>query len=185
MIQTIREALRTHPAADEAEAEDVQRVLRLLDTPSPFSRGQFDPGHLTASAVVLDRERQRTALIRHVKLQRWLQPGGHFEPGEMDPWAAAAREVFEETGLIARPRRVGGFLDVDVHAIPARADEPSHEHFDLRVELIVDQGTLSAGDGASAARWVGPDDLAGLDLDPGLHRALGKVWAERGPREGL
>ena len=170
--------LAQHQPADAAEQADLDRIRVLVSgTPYPRSRAQFEPGHLTASAVVLDARRQRTLLVFHAKLQRWLQPGGHFEPGEVEPLQVAQREAREETGLTTRPPQDRpALLDVDVHAIPARKDEPAHEHFDLRFLLIADDDDAVVGDGVERVRWVAPPELDELGLDPGLRRALDKVW---------
>src|SRR6185295_13963414 len=98
----------------------------------------------------------------------------HFEPGEYDPSVAAAREVLEETGMKtswpgARPL----LLDVDVHEIPARKNEPAHGHFDLRMLLIADEGELNPND-VVEARWCEPREFESLKLDPGTVRALKK-----------
>src|SRR5258708_4221184 len=139
-VAIIRTLLQQHRPADDHEAGSLTRILDLIATASdPFSRLHYAPGHLTASAIVLDSKCESTLLIFHNKLKRWLQPGGHFEPGETDPSVAAAREVLEETGLsTAWPAHAPLLLDVDVHLIPARKNEPAHEHFDLRMLLVAD-----------------------------------------------
>jgi ADP-ribose pyrophosphatase YjhB (NUDIX family) len=50
----------------------------------------------TATAYIISEE--RTLLIYHRKLEKWLPPGGHIDPNEL-PSEAAKREVLEETGL--------------------------------------------------------------------------------------
>ena len=176
LVAELEALLGRHRAADAAEGRSVKRVLQLLrTTSSPFWRGQYHPGHLTASAVVTDAERARVLLIFHAKLQRWLQPGGHFEPGDVQPVDAAAREVREETGLApAWPGALPRLLDVDVHAIPARPDEPAHYHYDLRY-LLVASGEPQAGEGTTSARWFARAEADALELDPGLRRALAKL----------
>jgi len=96
------------------------------------------PGHVTTSAIVLDREGTRTLLIRHRSLARWLQPGGHYEAPESLP-DSALREAVEETGLAALRldpwHGISGLpVDIDSHRIPARPDrdEPEHWHHDVR-----------------------------------------------------
>ena len=49
-----------------------------------------------ATAFVVDGD--STLLLYHKKLQMWLPPGGHIDPGET-PDEAVRREVREETGL--------------------------------------------------------------------------------------
>ncbi|HUG53433.1 MAG TPA: NUDIX hydrolase, partial [Vicinamibacteria bacterium] len=67
-------------------------------------------------------------------------------------------------------------LDVDVHLIPARPGEPAHEHLDLRYLVMAGDGPLArAPEEAVLLRWFGWDDLARLDLDRGLRRALAKA----------
>ena len=51
-------------------------------------------------------------LIKHKRLGTWLPPGGEIEDGET-PQQAAYRELFEETGLIARFVDVEGGVRVD------------------------------------------------------------------------
>jgi 8-oxo-dGTP pyrophosphatase MutT (NUDIX family) len=184
VVQELMQLLSRHRPADVGEERSLKRLHQLLKTTgSPFWRGQFNPGHLTASAIVVNKDRTRALLIHHAKLERWLQPGGHFEAGEHQPVDAAAREVREETGLATTwPSALPRLLDVDVHAIPARGTDPAHYHYDLRYLLIAENADAAvAGDGTTAFKWIGPDDVEGLGLDHSLRRALKKAWRGASP----
>ncbi len=52
--------------------------------------------HFCVSVYVISEE-GKFLLIKHKKIGKWLQPGGHIEMNE-DPEEAAIREVYEETG---------------------------------------------------------------------------------------
>ena len=126
------------PNADVARhANEITRFIATA--PRPWSRATLE-GHITASAWVLDRTRSHAALIHHRKLNRWLQPGGHVEDTDASWRAAAQREVTEETGVerFIPQADDATLIDVDVHPIPARPDEPAHVHYDLRFLFIVD-----------------------------------------------
>jgi 8-oxo-dGTP pyrophosphatase MutT (NUDIX family) len=172
----VDEALRRHVPADVKEAADLVEILAFVERhPDPFDR-RIPEGHLTGSAVVVSIEGDRVLLLHHRKLGRWLQPGGHAEPGEGDAATVALREAREETGIqglrlhASAPRP----LDVDVHPIPARGDEPAHRHLDLRYLVVApdDETPRLAPAEARALRWFAWEELATLDLDPGLRRAL-------------
>jgi 8-oxo-dGTP pyrophosphatase MutT (NUDIX family) len=171
---TIRRLLDAHQPVDAAECESMRRILTLLGSAkNPFSREHYHPGHLTASGIVLNPAHDKALLIFHTKLQRWLQPGGHFEPGESDPAVAAAREVLEETGLAVETDSPPPLLDVDVHAIPARKTEPAHFHFDLRMLFVAREGEAQANE-VQAVRWAQRSEFAEMELDHSTLRALKK-----------
>jgi 8-oxo-dGTP pyrophosphatase MutT (NUDIX family) len=176
----LRTLLEQLEPADALEHEHRTRVLALLDRAAdPFDREHFTPGHVTASAFVIDPARERLLLILHAKLGRWLQPGGHFERDDASVIEAARREVLEETGLEVRTDSAVRLLDVDVHEIPARGEMPAHEHFDVRFAFEAAHTDARAGSDAKQARWVSIAELLSgrphLPTDESVMRAVRKL----------
>jgi len=131
------------------EGGRLRRFRALLEeTPAPFSRDQWEPGHITLSACVLSPDGTWVLLLQHAKLKRWLQPGGHAEVSDTSGLAGALREAHEESGLDSlRVREEDSALcpvDIDIHRIPARGAEPAHLHFDLRYALVADRASEPA-----------------------------------------
>jgi 8-oxo-dGTP pyrophosphatase MutT (NUDIX family) len=173
---SLRVQLQRHSPSDAKEATDLAEMLAFVDCHAdPFDRGIVE-GHLTGSAVVVSATGDRVLLLHHRKLRRWLQPGGHAEPGEREGESVALREAREETGIEgltlhpSAPRP----LDVDVHPIPARGNEPAHRHLDLRYLVVAprDATLRRLASEARALRWFTWEEVGEVDLDPGLRRAL-------------
>ncbi len=148
-------------APSRGESSELAQTVGLLDTAAPFSREQFEPGHFTGSGFVLSPARDAFLLVFHSKLGTWLQPGGHIEPGDADPLAAARREVAEETGMNGLTLARDGLFDVDVHTFPARGDDPEHLHFDLRFLFLAPARAI--GGGSEQCRWVPLTDVGRMD----------------------
>jgi 8-oxo-dGTP pyrophosphatase MutT (NUDIX family) len=179
--RALLEALGRHAPADEQEARDLAQIrdfVRRHD--DPFDRGLAE-GHLTGSAVVVSAGGEGPLLLHHRKLDRWLQPGGHADPGEATGEAVALREALEETGLpgLALHPHAPRPLDVDVHDIPARGVEPAHEHLDLRYLVLAppDARLSPALAEMRDLRFFRWGETAALGLDEGLRRALDKARA--------
>jgi 8-oxo-dGTP pyrophosphatase MutT (NUDIX family) len=175
--------LARHARAHPEDGAALARFTRLLeDTREPFSRDQYQPGHVTCSACVLDAKGDHVLLLHHARLGRWLQPGGHAEPGDVTPLAGALRELREESGIegpAPLSGRAGSALaDVDVHEIPARGAEPAHLHFDLRYAFAADRdAVLQISAESTALRWVAVDRLAELGADESVTRLVARALA--------
>jgi 8-oxo-dGTP pyrophosphatase MutT (NUDIX family) len=171
--EAVRQLLDEHEPYDSHERADLRRTsLWLESAPHPMDRTCYEPGHIVGSAFVVSDHRT-TALVFHRGLGRWLQPGGHAEPGEHDPAEVAAREAREELGL-ASLTVPPVLFDVDIQEIPTKGSTPAHLHFDLRF-LCLAQGELHAGSDATAAAWFTARELAYLDLDDQLRRMVVKA----------
>ncbi len=181
---TLAATLSRHAPADPEEAADLRLILDFVGRhPRPFERG-IREGHLTGSAIVVSASADRVLLLHHRKLDRWLQPGGHADPGETRGEDVALREAREETGiegLLLHPTAPRP-LDVDVHDIPARGAEPAHQHLDLRYLVIAprEAALVPAEAETHELRWARWEEVEALQPDHGLRRALAKARAVLG-----
>lgn len=175
MLQSARQILGHYRPADAREQIFHARMLELLDTAEPWSRRQFRPGHLTASAFVVSPAGDAVLLIFHRKLGIWIQPGGHVEPADLSLEAAARREVAEEVGVLLSDTGPVSLFDVDIHLIPARPAEPRHEHFDVRFCFRASDLAFTANDEVIEARWVPLARIDQVTADESVLRAVRKL----------
>jgi 8-oxo-dGTP pyrophosphatase MutT (NUDIX family) len=162
---------------DAAVAAYRGRMLAFVDEHPDALHRTCTAGHLTGSAWVVDPSSDRILLLFHAKVRRWLQPGGHAD-GDANLAAVALREAVEETGiegLSVHPVPI----DLDVHRfVSARTDEPDHDHLDVRFLVVTPPGAEpTINHESEGARWVTPDELAGLDVDAGVHRMAAEGFA--------
>lgn len=185
--EVIRQSVVDRAPIDDRERRSLRSFIEHFDRLDDPSNEHADPVHVTGSAIIVGR--RGVVLHLHKRLQLWLQPGGHIEPGET-PWDAALREAEEETGLAVRfeaahdsagaDARADGappvLAHVDVHAGPR-----GHTHLDLRYVLIgADAEPSPPPHESQQVRWFGWDESLAV-ADPGL---VGALAATRGRYEG-
>ncbi len=142
-------------------------ITAPLEQPAPASQREQHPQRIAAASVLLFRgndvlliKRAHGAMAGH-----WSAPGGHVEAGETNI-AAAARELHEETGLIAR-----SLLPLTTHLVKLDATPQSSERI---YEIAVFAGTADqhsqprAGGDAADARFICSHGITELLKTPGL-----------------
>jgi 8-oxo-dGTP pyrophosphatase MutT (NUDIX family) len=128
------------------------------------------PGHLTASALVVEPSRRLVLLTLHPRVGSWVQVGGHCEPGDHTLLDAASREAREESGigsLSFDPSPLG----LDVHPITCSLGIPTR-HYDVRFLALAPDGAEPViSDESLDLQWFSWDALPN-GVAPELPRLL-------------
>jgi 8-oxo-dGTP pyrophosphatase MutT (NUDIX family) len=160
----------------ETEETDAARMRELARAEAdPWLRST--PLHFTASALIVHPRTGRVLLRWHQRQQRWLQVGGHGDPGESDPLAIALREAAEESGLPdLAPWPDAALRHVVVCQVAPGKGEPAHEHADLRYFLATSRpdAVVPEDDGAPL-RWLSLDAARELVGDNNLQGTLDRL----------
>ena len=124
----------------------------------------------TTSAFILHPSEPKILLLKHRKIGKWLQPGGHIELDE-NPLQALHHELEEETGLkptdykiIAQPDRPNLSGAVTELPIPFYFNQhnynATHKHIDLcylakaKTDVLTD-----SPDGADDIKWLSLEEI--------------------------
>ena len=114
--------------------------------------GPIGSANIGAAAVIFD-DRGRVLLVKHTYGHlNWNPPGGLALPGE-EPSVAAARELFEETGLRTPPGSISGIYY-----------EPGHDfgpmiHFVFRFAHDAGQVVVAGPPEIGEVGWFALDEL--------------------------
>ena len=174
--ERVRETLTAYVPPDALQAQVRARMLAFLDEHDDALERSCAPGHFTASALVVDAAGEQALLTLHRKLGRWLQLGGHCD-GDGNLGGSALREAREESGIEGLALAPDP-IDLDVHAIPARAGEPEHLHLDVRFLVVAPPGAVARASSESLElRWLAAADLASIPSDDSVRRLFRLAFA--------
>lgn len=106
----LRKKIEEFITFNEQEEKDKIQFLEFIDSFDDTLTRDNIFGYFTASAFVVNKERNKMVVVYHIINDGWIYPGGHAD-GEEDLLKVAVREVEEETGLKVR------VLDDNIYAI--------------------------------------------------------------------
>jgi len=160
MKEKLIDDLRNYKAIDQDENEMVLRTIDYLENTDDYL-GKINPeGHITGSAWIINPDKTKTLLTHHLKLNIWVQLGGHTELDET-VLESAYREGIEESGLEELTLLNKEIFDVDVHYIPKRKGIEAHYHYDIRYLFEGnDEVPFVVSDESHDLKWI---ELKGID----------------------
>ncbi len=156
-------------APDDGQDDLRRRYLQHLAAYPDAMWRSCSPDHLTASALVVDATGERVLLTLHRRHRRWLQTGGHCEPGDPNLAAAARREAAEESG-IETLRLDPDPLRLDRHPV-GRGPQGDVHHLDVQFLARAPAGSQAVISAESAALAWFPVDALPEETDDSV-RAL-------------
>ena len=159
-----------HPEEGAVLARFREFVLR---EPKCFHRATAE-GHITGSAWVVNMDGSHTLLTHHRKLNKWLQLGGHAD-GDSNVVRVALTEAREESGIEDLTIPNTEIFDLDVHAIPARGEDPEHFHYDVSYVVYAAHTDHVVGEESHDLAWVPVEELDDYTTEESMLR-MARKW---------
>jgi len=180
----IREDIKKYSPCCEQEERDKELILDFLDkNENAFLRENLS-AHMTASAWVVNANRDKVLMVYHKLYNSWSWTGGHAD-GDEDLAAVALREVQEETGvksarLIDRDIISLEILTVDGHEKHGKY-VPSHLHMNVTYLVEADEkDCLKICEAEnSGVQWFSPEDALKASSEPWFVERIYKKLIEK------
>lgn len=148
VITTLADWQAPNPAQESLR----HAVLAFVNGRTDACRRECVPGHVTASALVLDHSGSQVLLTLHPRLGRWVQLGGHCEEDDADIFAAALREATEESGTPSL-RLARELVALHVHPVTCSLGVPTR-HLDLQFVAHAPAGArIAVSEESEDLRW--------------------------------
>ena len=167
----LRETIERYIPRCEQEENDRRMMLRYMDIFDDTLFRTNETAHFTASAWVVNKERNKVLMIYHNIYDSWSWTGGHAD-GEEDMLSVAIREVQEETGLenvkaVTEDVFSMEILTVDAHFKKGKYVVP-HLHLNLTYLIEADEAQMLKikPDENSGVKWFGPDEAVEASTEP-------------------
>ncbi|MBR5369704.1 MAG: NUDIX hydrolase [Bacilli bacterium] len=160
---SLRNTIENYIPSDEQEERDQKQMLTFIDSFEDVLTRDNTIGHFSASAFVINKDKNKMAAVYHIITDGWTYPGGHAD-GEEDLLSVALREVEEETGLKAKVLNDEPYLlstnPVGAHIKRGKFVSP-HLHFDALYLMEADdkEKLEYREDESKGVKWIPFDEV--------------------------
>ncbi len=154
----LKEQIENYIPFDEQEEKDKEQFLKFINSFEDVLTRENKLGHFSASAFVVNHERNKMLVVYHIINDGWIYPGGHAD-GENNLLSVAVREVAEETGLKTKVlnNSIFGIQSAPVKGHIKRGKYVSaHLHFDVIFLMEADDTVplIYREDESKDVKWV-------------------------------
>ena len=141
MKEKLIQQIQHYQPYNEQETADKALMLKLLTEDADLSRRDHLLYHLTASAWVVNPERNKVLMAYHNLYNSWAWLGGHAD-GTFDLAAVAIKEAREESGLTDVKLVSDNILSLEILTVNGHKKKgayvPSHLHLNCTYLLEAD-----------------------------------------------
>jgi ADP-ribose pyrophosphatase YjhB (NUDIX family) len=174
------ESINKYIPCNEQEKKDKESILCCIDTFNDILTRNNEVAHITSSAFVVNKTRDKVLMAHHNIYNSWAWTGGHAD-GEEDLLAVAIREVKEETGVkdvipISSEIASLDILPVFGH-IKRKKYVSAHLHLSVAYLAEADENELLVvkADENSAVRWIPINEISIYVDEPHMQLIYNKL----------
>ncbi len=174
----IREQIMNYVPYNEQEQRDKEELFRALLMENVFFR-ENKMAHMTASAWVVNRDRDKILMVYHNIYDSWSWLGGHAD-GERDLLSVAVREVQEESGIQKVKVLKEDIFSLEILTVDGHEKRgqyvPSHLHLNVTylLEAAEDEGLQIKPDENKGVAWFSVEEAIERSTEPWFQERIYK-----------
>jgi len=174
------EAVKCYKPYNEQEEKDKEIAVRCLEAFDDVLTRDNKIAHLTSSAFVVNRKRDKALMVHHNIFNAWSWTGGHAD-GEKDLLLVAIREVMEETGVKAVSPISKDIASLDIIPVMGHTRRGEyvapHLHISIAFMFEADENEPLAvkPDENSGVQWIPIEQIGTYSNEPHMMKIYSKI----------
>ena len=174
------EDIKKYIPYNQQEEKDKQVLLKYIDDFDNILFRENEYAHFSASAWVVNKNRDKVLMIFHNIYNSWAWTGGHAD-GEDDLLDVAIREVKEETGIINIQPITRNAYALDILPVWGHTKKgkyvSAHQHLNLTYLLEADENEelFIKQDENSGVKWISVEEVTEYSTELCMHKVYLKI----------
>lgn len=174
------EQIRRYDPYNEQEKKDKELMLHCIDTFDDILTRGNEIAHITSSAFVVNKTKDKMLMVYHNIYDSWSWTGGHAD-GEEDLLAVAIREAKEETGIKKIHPISSDIFALDILTVLGHIKRgkyvSAHLHLSVTYICEADENELLIfkADENSGVKWVPINEVNLYSNEPHMQKVYEKL----------
>lgn len=172
--------IKEYRPCNDQEIKDKEIILRYADIFDDILTRSNEIIHMTSSAFVINKNRDKVLMVHHNIYNSWAWTGGHAD-GEEDLLLVAIKEAKEETGVRNVVPVVNDIVSIDIlpvfgHIKKGKYVSP-HLHISIAylIEADDDEELIVKPDENSNVKWIAIDKINLFSNEPHMKKVYDKI----------
>ena len=176
-------SIKKYIPCNKQEEKDKEIILRCLDIFNDILTRDNEIIHITSSAFVVNKNRDKALMVHHNIYNSWCWTGGHAD-GEEDLLLVAINEIKEETGVENIFPVSDAIYSLDVLPVFAHIKKgnyiSSHLHISVAYLIEADENEplIVKPDENSDVKWIPIDEIDAYSNEPHMKKIYDKIVAK-------
>jgi 8-oxo-dGTP pyrophosphatase MutT (NUDIX family) len=174
------DSIKSYTPYNEQEKKDKDGILYCIDKFEDVLTRKNEIAHITSSAFVLNKKRDKVLMVHHNIYNSWSWTGGHAD-GEDDLLAVAVKEVKEETGVKNIHHVSSDIFSLDILTVLGHVKRGKYvsPHLHLSVAYLLEgdekEQLVVKEDENSGVKWVPIDKVNVYSNEPHMQKVYEKL----------
>jgi 8-oxo-dGTP pyrophosphatase MutT (NUDIX family) len=174
------DSIKTYIPYNEQEKKDKDIMLFCIDKFDDILTRENEIAHITSSAFVVNRARNKVLMVHHNIYNSWSWTGGHAD-GDDDLLEVAMREVNEETGVNNIHPVNSEIFSLDILTVLGHVKRGKYvsPHLHLSVAYLLEgdekEQLVVKEDENSGVKWIPIDEVNEYSNEPHMQKVYDKL----------